>query len=186
MEAGLRIRTAKSVDAAAIAGIYAPIVRETMISFEAEPPSPDQMAARIERTLASHPWLVAEKAGQILGYAYAGPHRSRVAYRWACDVSIYVRPDAQRLGVGRSLYLRLFEILALQNFSAAYAGIGLPNDASVALHESLGFNLVGVYKQVGFKFGAWHDVGWWSRHLQDLGVDPPEPIAFSVLDTPDP
>ncbi len=178
----MRVRTARSSDAAAIAEIYAPIVRETMISFEAEPPSPEQMAARIERTLTSHPWLVTEEVDQILGYAYAGPHRSRAAYRWACDVSIYLRPEAQGRGVGRDLYQRLLEILDRQNFAAAYAGIGLPNEASVALHESLGFTLVGIYESVGFKLGTWHDVGWWARRIRDLGTDPPEPIAFSVLD----
>ena len=165
-----------------IAEIYAPIVRETIISFEAEPPLASEMAARIESVLATHPWLVAEEADRVLGYAYAGPHRSRAAYRWACDVSIYVRPEAQRRGVGAELYRTLFEVLHRQNLAAAYAGIGLPNDASVALHESLGFSLVGVYKQVGFKFGEWHDVGWWCRRIRNLGKRPPEPIPFSSLE----
>ncbi len=177
----MRTRIARISDAAAIAEIYAPIVRETVISFEADPPTPEEMAERIEAGLASHPWIVAEEADCTLGYAYAGPHRSRAAYRWACDVSIYVRPEAQRRGVGAALYRTLFEILYRQNFAAAYAGIGLPNDASVALHESLGFALVGVYRQVGFKFGAWHDVGWWCRQIRDLGKRPPEPIPFSSL-----
>jgi len=180
----LQIRTARSSDAAAIAEIYAPIVRETVISFEADPPSAGEMAKRIETGLATHPWLVAEEANRILAYAYAGPHRSRAAYLWACDVSIYVRPEAQLRGIGATLYRTLFEILHRQNFAAAFAGIGLPNEASVALHESLGFALVGVYEQVGFKFGAWHDVGWWCRRIGDLGNRPPEPIPFSSLKAP--
>ncbi|MDJ0946742.1 MAG: GNAT family N-acetyltransferase [Kiloniellales bacterium] len=179
----MRVRTAETSDAAAIAEIYAPIVRETVISFEAGPPSAGQMAARVEHVLKTHPWLVAEEDGRILGYAYAGPHRSRAAYRWASDVSVYVRPEAQRRGVGGGLYRALFEILRRQNLAAAYAGIGLPNPASVALHDSLGFGLIGIYRKVGFKFGAWHDVGWWHLALADLGNRPPEPIPFPSLDS---
>ena len=177
----MQIRVAEPSDGAAIAGIYAPIVRETVISFEADPPSAAEMAVRIETILESHPWLVAEEDGRLLGYAYAGPHRSRAAYRWACDVSVYVRPEAQRRGVGGQLYRALIEILRRQNFAAAYAGIGLPNPASVALHESLGFGLVGIYRNVGFKFGAWHDVGWWHLAIRDHGSSPPEPIPFPFL-----
>ncbi len=180
----MQIRTARPSDAAAIAEIYAPIVRETVISFEADPPSAGEMAARIETVLATHPWIVAERSDRILGYAYAGPHRSRAAYRWACDVSVYVRPEAQRRGVGRELYRALFGILSRQNLAVAFAGIGLPNEASVALHESLGFTPVGTFEQVGFKFGAWHDVAWWRLAIGDLGSRPPEPIPFSALKTP--
>lgn len=180
----MQIRTARSSDAAAVAEIYAPVVRETVISFEADPPSAGEMAERIESVLATHPWIVAERSGRILGYAYAGPHRSRAAYRWACDVSVYIRPEAQRRGVGRDLYRALFGILFRQNFAVAFAGIGLPNAASVALHESLGFTPVGTFERVGFKFGAWHDVAWWRLAIRDLGGAPPEPIPFPALKTP--
>ena len=180
----MRIRTAKTSDAAAITEIYAPIVRETVISFEADPPSASRMAARIVTVLDTHPWIVGEEDGRILGYAYAGPHRSRAAYRWACDVSVYVRPEAQRRGVGTKLYRALFEILDRQNLAAAFAGIALPNAASVVLHESLGFRPVGTYRKVGFKLGVWHDVEWWHLAIRDLGSRPPEPIPFSSLKAP--
>lgn len=178
----MKLRTARLSDAASIAGIYAPIVRETAVSFEADPPTAGQIAARIETGLETYPWLVAEQECVLRGYAYAGPHRSRAAYRWACDVSIYVGSEARRCGVGRRLYRALFEILRRQNYAAAFAGITLPNPASVALHEALGFEAVGVFRKVGFKLGAWHDVGWWRLGLRDPDERPPEPIPFSALD----
>jgi L-amino acid N-acyltransferase YncA len=133
------IRVAVPSDADAIAAIYAPIVRDTAISFETEPPTPEVTAARIAKTLPIHPWLVAEQAGRVVGYTYSGQHREWAAYRWSTDVSAYVAPEVRRAGLGRALHGRLFEILRAQNFRSAFAGITLPNDASVGLHEALGF-----------------------------------------------
>ncbi len=175
------IRVAVPSDAEPIAAIYAPIVRDTAISFETEPPTPEVMAARIAKTLPTHPWLVAEQAGRVVGYAYSGQHRERAAYRWSVDVSAYVAPEMRRAGIGRALYGRLFEILRTQNFRSAFAGITLPNDASVGLHESLGFKPIGLYREVGFKFGQWWDVGWWGLGLSDAPREPAEPILFSSL-----
>jgi L-amino acid N-acyltransferase YncA len=152
-------------DAAACAAIYAPVVRDTVISFELVPPDAAELARRIERTSDTHPWLVACEGEEMLGYAYGSPHRERAAYQWAADVSVYVGTEHRRRGIGRALYEVLFGLLARQGFYIACAGVTLPNDASVGLHESLGFVPVGVYSDIGFKFGAWHDVGWWQLQL---------------------
>ena len=178
----MQIRIAKPEDASAIADIYAPFVTDSIISFETDPPAAAEMAQRIEKTLRTHPWLVAEAGGRVLGYAYGGLFRTRAAYRWSCEVSAYVRDDVRRGGVGRQLYLRLLRVLREQNYHSAFAGVTLPNDASVGFHESLGFKPIGVFQQAGFKFGGWHDVGWWRLGLGDRGDSPPEPVPFSSLD----
>ena len=161
----LRLRVASPVDGAALAAIYAPVVRETVISFELEPPDADEMARRVERTLPNHPWLVAESDGDVVGYAYATSFRARAAYRFTAEVSTYIGARARRRGVARRLNVALLELLELQRVHSVIAGVTLPNEASVALHESLGFEPVGVYREVGFKFGTWCDVGFWSRPL---------------------
>lgn len=177
---GIRLATGR--DAGRVAAIYAPNVTGTIISFESEPPSPDEMRRRIEDTLERYPWLVCERRGRVLGYAYAGPHGSRAAYQWSVDVSVYVAGEAHRMGVGRALYASLFAALALQGFYNAYAGATLPNPASVGLHESVGFRPIGVYHEVGYKMGAWHDVGWWHLPLREKVADPRPPTDLpSVL-----
>lgn len=158
-------RPARDDDAAAIQAIYAPIVERTPISFEEVPPSVDEMAARIALTLQERPFLVAEREGRVVGYAYADRHRTRPAYRWSVDVSAYVAEDLRGLGIGRTLYADLLAVLSRQGFHAAFAGVALPNPASIALHKAVGFQPVGVYHQVGFKLGRWHDVSWWQRLL---------------------
>lgn len=178
----MQIRIAKPEDAPAIADIYAPFVTDSIVSFETDPPAAGEMAQRIEKTLRTHPWLVAVIDGQILGYAYAGTFRTRAAYRWSCEVSAYVGDGARRTGVGRALYARLLQVLREQNFATALAGITLPNAPSEAFHQSLGFAPVGIFRGVGHKFGAWHDVGWYGMALGDFGPSPTEPIPFSSLD----
>ena len=176
------IRLATERDAEEIAAIYAPNVIDTIISFESEPPTADEMRLRIEGTLERYPWLVCERQGRVLGYAYAGAHGSRAAYQWSVDVSVYVHEEARRRGVGRALYASLVAALELQGFYNAYAGATLPNPASVGLHESLGFRSVGVYRGVGYKLGAWHDVGWWHLPLRERVADPDPPADLpSVL-----
>jgi L-amino acid N-acyltransferase YncA len=160
-------------DAAACAAIYAPFVEEGPTSFEESPPSDAEMAERIGQTSTTHPWLVAERDGEVVGYAYACPHRSRPAYRWSVDVSVYVAPTHQGQGYGQRLYEELFKRLRGQGFQVACAGITLPNEPSVALHERLGFEPVGVYKRIGWKAGAWRDVGWWQLELAPAGEGPP-------------
>jgi len=165
-------------DAAACAAIYAPYVEASATSFEEHAPSTEEVAARIERIMRTHPWLVAEHDGEVLAYAYACPHRERPAYRWAADVSVYVVNTRHRKGVGRSIYEALFERLRHQRYRVACAGITLPNEASVQLHERLGFVPVGVYRRIGWKAGAWRDVGWWQLDLAPEAEEPPaEPLA---------
>jgi len=161
----IRVRSATADDAEAIRAIYAPIVETTAISFEEVPPSVEEMAGRIVATLERYPFLVAERSGRVVGYACAGQHRARAAYRWSVDVSAYVTEEARGLGVGSVLYGALLSDLASREFHAAFAGIALPNAASVAFHASMGFEPVGIYREVGFKFGRWHDVGWWQSRL---------------------
>lgn len=160
------LRLAATEDGADIAEIYRPIVASTPISFEVEPPDEQEMQRRIEKTLPTYPWLVYENQSRVVGYAYASQHRERAAYRWSVDTSVYVHSDFRRSGIGRGLYVSLFRILAAQGYFNAYAGITLPNPSSVALHESVGFQAVGVYRKVGYKLGVWHDVGWWQLALQ--------------------
>lgn len=168
------IRMATRSDAEAIQAIYAPIVRDTAISFETEPPTVPTMQQRITDTLESWPWLVCEQQDRVVGYVYGSRHRTRAAYQWSVDVSVYIHAHARRSGIGRALYTSLFALLSLQGYYNCFAGITLPNPASVRLHESLGFAPVGVYRTVGYKLGAWHDVGWWQLPLQS-GQDAPSP-----------
>jgi L-amino acid N-acyltransferase YncA len=158
-------------DAAQCAEIYGPFVTDTVISLEERPPGSAEMAARIEQTSHSYPWLVSQDGGSVVGYAYASRHRERAAYRWAADVAVYVHEGHRRRGIGHALYHTLFELLARQGVRIACAGITLPNQASVALHESCGFQPVGIYRRIGWKMGAWWDVGWWQLELP--GADPP-------------
>jgi phosphinothricin acetyltransferase len=156
-------------DSAGCASVYEPFVRQTAISFEDDPPTADQFARRIEAVSARFPWLVAEQGGAVVGFAYGSAHRERAAYRWAVDVAVYVGQNNQRRGVGRALYEALLSLLRRQGLYVACAGITLPNDASVALHQACGFELVGVYRRIGWKLGNWHDVGWWQRELRPPG-----------------
>jgi L-amino acid N-acyltransferase YncA len=174
----LRIRDADPArDGGACAAIYAPHVEGSAVSFEERAPGAEEMAARIERYAATHAWLVAEQGGRVVGYAYATAFNERPAYRWSAGVSVYVAAEFRGRGVGRALYAALFEHLRGRGFRMACAGITLPNEASVALHESLGFEPVGVNREIGWKQGAWRDVGWWQLELAPAGDGPPpEPL----------
>lgn len=175
------IRLATPQDAEAVQDIYAPIVRDTVISFEVEPPSVAEMRQRIVDTLAQWPWLVCEHDGEVLGYAYAGKYRVRAAYQWSVDVSIYNHERGRRRGIGRALYSALLRALTVQGFYNAQAGITLPNVASVGLHEAMGFRPIGVYRKIGHKLGAWHDVGWWQLVLQPHATTPVPPRSLPAV-----
>lgn len=176
-------RVATPDDARAIAEVYAPYVSRTAITFEIDPPpDAEEFAARMRRIGATYPWLVATIDGEVAGYSYACENRTRAAYRWSVDTAVYLAESAHRKGIGRALYERLFALLRAQGFVNAFAGITLPNAASVGLHEAFGFRLIGVHRNVGWKLGAWRDVGWWQLALAPPRDDPAEPVAFADLD----
>ena len=173
------IRLATGADGAALAAIYAPAVESQATSFELEPPDAAEMGRRVAAVGAKTPWLACVHRGAVIGYAYGAQHRDRAAYAWSAEVSAYVHANAQRAGVGKALYASLFAVLSLQGFRSAYAGITLPNAASVRFHESVGFTPVGVYHDIGYKFGRWHDVAWFERALgpHEIEVRAPRPIT---------
>lgn len=159
------IRDASPDDAAAVAAIYRPIVERTATSFELDAPDEAEMRSRMNAITRPYPWLVAIDDGKrITGYSYASPHRARPAYASSVDVSVYVDEAARQHGIGRALYTELFTRLAhAGTFHRAFAGIALPNDASLAFHQRFGFEPVGIYREAGYKFGRWIDVSWWQR-----------------------
>ena len=176
------IRLATPTDGPRLAAIYAPAVLERSTSFELVPPDGDEMARRAAAVMTRTPWLVFGDAGLVQGYAYASLHRDRPAYQWSVEVSAYIDDSAHRGGVGRRLYNVLFEILERQGYVNAYAGITLPNEASVGFHHAMGFSEIGVYPGIGFKFGAWHDVGWYYRTLvEPRPANPPPPRLLPDL-----
>ena len=166
---------------ARIAAIYAPFVAETHVSFEEVPPHPEVMRARLVAARDAMPWIVCEREGRVAGFAYASAHRSRAAYRYSVDTSAYVREADRGTGVGRAIYGALLRVLTTQRFANAFAGIALPNDASVGLHRALGFEEIGRYANVGFKDGAWRDTVWFQRPLATRAIPPLEPLALSAL-----
>jgi len=168
MTTTLTIRSATGADAARIAEIYGHYVRETPASFEIDPPRAQEMLGRIEAGTGTYPWLVAEEDSAVVGYAYGGEFRKRAAYRWSAEVSVYIDAEHRARGAGRALMSRLLDQLRAGDFANAFAGVTLPNPASVRLFESLGFEPIGVFRNAGYKFGAWHDVGWWQLPLKEL------------------
>jgi len=180
------IRLATAADAGAVAAIYRPSVDGSVTSFETVAPDAGEMARRIEGTLQAFPWLVCAIGDKIAGYAYGGRHRERAAYRWSVEVSVYIDAAFRRRGVGRGLYESLFAILTAQGYANAFAGVTLPNPASVGLHEAMGFEPIGAFRRIGYKYGAWHDVGWWQRPLAASASEPGEPVLLpSVRQRPD-
>ena len=163
------IRLAGESDGERIRAIYAPHIRESATSFEQRLPTVAEVQRRVAATIETHPWLVCEHEGQVVGYAYASSHRTREAYRWSIETSVYVDAEYHRQGIARGLYESLLAVCRLRGFRNAYAGTTPPNPASVSLHESMGFESIGVFENVGHKNGEWHDVQWWAR---PLGVHP--------------
>ncbi len=175
---GVRVATAK--DARAIAAIYAPYVLNTPTSFEEIPPEPDEMAARMAAILKTYPYLVFDDGERVLGYAYGSQHRSKPAYRWSVETTVYVDGEAHRSGIGRALYADLLALLTRQGFHSAFAGIVPPNENSVGLHEAMGFRYLGTFAEIGFKFGELQDLGWWRRTLAP-GTPAREPLPFPSI-----
>lgn len=173
-----KIRLATIADASAVLEIYGPLCEDSPISFETERPKLTELEDRIRNILQRFPWLICEDESQMLGYAYAGVHRERAAYRWSVDVAIYVSQTCRGQGFGTALSTVLFKLLRIQGYFKAYAGITLPNPASVQLHQRLGFEPVGIFKQVGYKAGAWQDVSWWVATLQPSDGPPEETLLM--------
>jgi L-amino acid N-acyltransferase YncA len=173
-----KIRFATPTDASAVLEIYGPFCEDSAISFETERPTVTEIEDRIRKIVQRFPWLICENEKVVLGYVYASPHRERAAYRWAVDVAIYISEKHRGQGVGTALYTALFKLLRIQGYFKAYAGITLPNPASLRLHQRLGFEPVGIYKQVGYKADAWHDVSWWALNLQETDCPPAETLLI--------
>ena len=167
------VRDATADDAAACAALYAPYVLDTAITFESEPPDAAEFARRIEVAAARYAWLVLVDEGRVTGYAYGGQFSGRPAYRFACEVSVYLETGMRRSGGGRALYDVLLPRLAERGYRRAAAGMTLPNEASLGLHRALGFEPVGTYRRIGWKHGRWHDVAWAQRDIGSDGADPP-------------
>lgn len=161
------VRAAGDADAGALLAIYTPFVEHTTVSFETVAPTREEFAARIRKCTAQWAWLVAECGGAIAGYASASAHRERAAYRWSVETSAYVDPRFRRRGIATTLYRELFARVTDLGYCNAFAGVALPNDASLALHRGLGFEPIGVFRRVGYKFGAWRDVAWFQRRLRE-------------------
>jgi phosphinothricin acetyltransferase len=174
------IRAATSRDAESVAAIYGPYCQSTVISFEEAAPSADEMARRIASIGGTRPWIV-EDEDDVIGYAYASPHNERPAYRWSVSTAIYVAPEHHRCGAGRALYTTLFALLRALGYRQATAGITLPNPASVGLHSAFGFAPVGVYRDIGYKMGRWHDVGWFQAEIQPASAHPENPRTIGEL-----
>lgn len=173
--ASFTIRLATPDDGAACAAIYRPYVERAPVSFELEPPTAEEMAARIARTLERTPWLVVELAGVVRAYAYGGRHRERAAYDWTVETTVYVDEGSQGRGLGRAAMTALLDVLRAQGFHLAVAGVTEPNPGSVGLHRALGFQPIGRYPAIGWKDGAWHDVSWFGLELAPRS-EPPGPI----------
>jgi L-amino acid N-acyltransferase YncA len=169
---------ATATDAPSVLEIYGPFCEDSPVSFETRRPTIEEIELRIREVSEMYPWLVYENGNEVIGYAYASPHRERAAYRWSVDIAIYISETHRSRGIGTALYAALFQILRIQGFVNAYAGITLPNPASLRLHERFGFQLVGVYRKVGYKSGLWHDVAWWALTLQSGANPPEEPIPL--------
>jgi len=177
-----RLRLVAADYAAQISRIYAPFCRETAVSFETVAPDEATVRIRISNVSDRYPWLVAvSETGSVLGYAYAGKHRERAAYQWSVDFTAYLAPAAQGQGIGTDLYMALAAICRSLGYCRAFAGITLPNPASVGLHEKIGFRPIGVYRRVGFKLGQWHDVGWWGMDLSPETENPDEPRSIKEV-----
>ncbi|WP_432882467.1 N-acetyltransferase family protein [Kribbella sp. CA-245084] len=171
----VQVRDASAADAEACAAIYAPYVTDSAITFEIDPPGVAEMASRIAQAQSTHAWLVVEDEDRVIGYAYGGPMKPRAAYRWSCEVSVYLEPGRRRTGAGRALYEALFTRLTARGYRTAVAGMTLPNPASEGLHKSLGFEPIGTYRAIGWKLNTWHDVAWVQRPLATHPNPPQEP-----------
>ncbi|HEU5054838.1 MAG TPA: GNAT family N-acetyltransferase [Hanamia sp.] len=181
MEYQYSIRLVNEDDAEEISAIYKFFVEQTIITFEYNAPSSDDFLERIRNITAQYPWLVFLFGNKIIGYAYASLHRQRSAYQWSFESTVYLLPEFHRKGIARLLYKTLFSLLDIQGYFNVYAGVSLPNEKSVGFHTSIGFTEVGIYKNIGYKFGSWHDVEWFQFKLKEHALEPPPPVSIRSI-----
>lgn len=188
-ETGFRIRRAAEEDAEELLAIYAPYVEDTVITFEYLVPTVEEFRRRIAHTLQKYPYIVAERDGEILGYAYTGAFKERAAYDWCVETTIYVKQDCRRGGIGKKLYAALEKVSAAQHILNLNACIGYPEVEdeyltrdSAHFHEHLGYRLVGEFHQCGYKFGRWYDMIWMEKMLGEHTAEPKPVIPFPELD----
>jgi L-amino acid N-acyltransferase YncA len=181
-----KVRLATEADSASILEIYTPFISDTVITFEYKVPTVTEFGKRITDIQKKYPYIICEVNGSVVGYAYASQFNERAAYDWSVDFSIYIKPQYHRKNIGKALYFTLFELLKLQGYYNAYAGVTLPNIKSESLHQSFGFKPIGVYQNVGYKFGDWHDVKWFQLKIQDYSKSPTTPkIIDEINNTPE-
>ena len=182
MKSSISVRLVKVDDALDMLAIYGPLVLNTATSFETEVPTLSAFEERIKAYSEKAPWLVAEIQGKVVGYAYATDHRSRQAYQWNQEVTVYVHPEYRKLGIAKKLYLLLLDMLKAMNFCKAIAVITLPNDASIGFHRAIGFRHIGEMKNIGYKNGKWYNTSWWDLDLDTNQSAPKEIVPIeSVL-----
>lgn len=178
----VEVRLATIGDAEEIIGIYGPVILASATSFEISLPSCEEMQERIQACLQKYPWIICVIDGKLAGYVYGSKHRDREAYQWTCECSVYIHDAYKGKGIGKKLYRLLFRLLKIQQFRNVYAGITLPNEASILLHEKCGFEHFATYENVGYKFGDWHSVGWWKLEVNEYDPEPPPPLKLWELD----
>jgi phosphinothricin acetyltransferase len=181
MSINRKIRLATEADVASILEIYRPFIAETVITFEYEVPTLTEFSKRMANIQKKYPWIVCEVNGAVVGYAYASQFNERAAYDWSIDFSIYIKSHYHRQKIGKALYFALFELLKLQGYCNAYAGIAMPNIKSESFHQSFGFKPIGVYHNVGYKFGDWRDVKWFELRIQDYSKSPLRPQIIDEI-----
>jgi phosphinothricin acetyltransferase len=181
MSASYKIRFITLADASAVLEIYKPYVLNTYITFEYEVPAIEEWQSKIKKIMVKYPWLVCEYQGEIVGYAYGSTHRDRTAYQWSAESTVYLPEKFHRRGIAGALYETLFAMLKLQGYVNVYAGVGLPNNKSEEFHKALGFSELGIFKNIGYKLGTWHDTKWFQLHLTDHIKNPPAPKTIAEI-----
>jgi L-amino acid N-acyltransferase YncA len=181
MTGRFNIRAIETADAAGTLEVYRPYVEKTTISFEYNVPSLHEWQTRIETNTKEYPWLICEYDNRMIGYAYGSKHRYRTAYMWSPESTVYLNEKFHGLGIARLLYQSLFEMMKLQGFVNVYAGVAIPNNKSESFHKAMGFEEIGIFRNIGYKFGNWHDTRWFQKQLTGLPEDPSLPLSFSGL-----
>jgi len=176
-----KIRLISETDTQTVLDIYKYYVDNTIISFEYDAPTLEEFTERIKTNTQKYPWLVCICDNKVIGFAYGSTHRYRTAYQWSPESTIYLAPDFHKKGIGRVLYKTLFSILKLQGYYNVFAGVALPNEKSVEFHKALGFEEIGIFKNVGYKHGNWHDTHWFQLKLQDTNLKPVTPKLLEEI-----